>query len=348
MNGAAGHYQKFKPKPGETIDETTLYIERRYDLKRLPPGIYSYEKDKPFNAPALVLENFVDALNQPANPKIPHTVVILWNDYRFWNDDILLQNHFGKILHKFFKELRKVVEIRNFALLEKAANWDNPRIFVSKPLPLPNGMAKYPHNFKANRRKFLKLLHKSSKRDNFNLINFDQFSCENKNHFLNHDGSISDEGYNYLWLAISDKIQESDKKQETQKLRIKAKQLASTDTTSESPNHQSDEMDGIWDIDSTSKNQSNSTKQSSPVRRSLKPAFDRSSNQNLQNQPEQSSNSSQARNRFIHHKFKRPRGRGGGYCGPPPPTFFPFNPFFPGMGYNQYPRGGKRGHYGPY
>lgn len=268
LNEAAGHYQKFKPKPGEILDDTSLYLERKYDLKRLTPGMYGHDISKPLNVPAIIMENFVDALNLPVNEKVPDTIVILWNDHRFWNDELFLQNNMSKILHKFIKEIRKISEIRNFALPEKAANWDNPRLFITRPLPMPNGFAKYPPHFKSNRRKLLKLLHKSSKREGFTAVNFDEFSCDNKNGYFNSDGTIAEEGYNYIWMSISNKIQEADREKEKLCRKLKAKQLAGNNNvdnkrSSDSP-YQKFEIDGVWNTQA----QGHINKQS-PARRSL-------------------------------------------------------------------------------
>lgn len=350
LNEAAGHYQKFKPKPGEIVDDTTLYLERQYDLKRIPPGIYSYDKDKPFNAPALIMDNFVDTLNLPNNPKVPDTVVILWNDYHFWNDEIILQNNMVKVLHKFIKEIRKVAEIRNFALPEKAANWDNPRIFVTRPLPLPNGLGRYPANFKANRRKFLKLLHKGSKRDGYTTINFDEFSCENKNKYFNTNGTISDDGYNYIWMAISNKIQEIDKEQDKLRRRIKAKQLASCDNKvkEDLPKQQQQDIEGVWDP-----KVHKDTKKQSPARRvldfdSMQPHHSMTEKDSSKKQSQQSDTSSHTKRWNTHHKFKRGRGRGNTFFGlPPPPGFIPFNPFFHGFQFKPC-NSHRRGRPGPY
>lgn len=348
LNEAAGHYQKFKPKPGQVVDDSTLYIERRYNLKRIPPGIYSYNKDMPFNAPALMINSFIDTLNDPVNPKLPDILVVLWNDYRFWNDELLLKNHMAKILKKFIKELKKIAEIRNFALPEKAANWQNPRIFINNPLPLPNNMTKYPVRYKANRRKFTRLLQKGSAKDGYTVINFDDFSSENTNKFFNPDGNISENGFNYLWKVVSDSINASDKKLEVLARKAKAKELASLDT---SPSLR-DNLDGVWSM-----NNENHDKKPDKTRRCLSSQFDEADVQSTKSsqsqhrvryqcheQPrqcnkEQSANPSQNNRKWIHHHKPR-RGRGQGFYGPPP-GFFPFNPFYP------FPPGGK-GHYQPY
>lgn len=227
LNNAAGLYQQFKPKPGENLDKTQLYMENKYAVKRLSSGTYQAPKDKPCNVPSLILNSFVTALNDPINLKIPDIIVILWNDYQFWNDTVILKEQTGKILHKFFKELKKIVDIRNFALPEKAVNWDNPRIFVNKPLPLPNNMStKYPPNYKSNRRRFVKLLQKGSVKDGYTLINFEEFTCENKNNFFKHNGSITEDGLTYIWTVISDSIQHNDKQMDVAARKAKAKQLA--------------------------------------------------------------------------------------------------------------------------
>lgn len=347
LNEAAGHYQRFKPKPGEIVDDNTLYIERRYNLKRIPPGIYSYSKDLPFNAPELLISSFIDTLNEPSNAKLPDILLILWNDYRFWNNELLLKNHMSKIIRKFIKELKKIAEIRNDALPEKAANWQNPRIFISNPLPLPNNMGHYPMRFKANRRKFTRILQKGSAKDGYTIINFDDFTSENANKFFHQDGAISEEGFTYMWTTISDAIHTSDKKQEILSRKAKAKELAASFNIS-SPDKS--DLDGVWSME-----QSEQNKPQENVRRCLSTQFDNESHKSQkpsqtqqnnnctfphQRDHQQSSTSSQANRKFIHH-HKPKRGRGPNFYGPPP-GFFPFNPFFP------FPPRGMKQHFQPY
>lgn len=357
LNDASGHYQKFKPKPGQIIDDSTLYTERRYYLKRIPPGTYGYEKEKICNIPALIINSFIDTLNEPHNAKLPDVLVILWNDHRFWNDELFLKNHMPKVLRKFVKEIKKIAEIRNFALPEKAASWENPRVFITKPLPLPNNMKWYPPGYKANRRKFTRMLQKGSARGGYSTINFDDFTCENSNNYFHKDGSVSEDGFDYIWKVISDTIHTHDKNLETLALKTKAKQLASVDSSS--PPSAKKEIEGVWSMtDTDSQSPPQDTRR--PARRSLGEHFktmdnnsDSTSRPIAQNhhdvpnrQPRQEFSSSQTGMKWSHH-HKPKRGRGRGYYPHPQPGFFPFNPFYHGYHYKHFNHGPK-GPYGPY
>lgn len=255
-----------------------------------------------------------------------------------------------KIFHKFVKEIKKIAEIRNFALPEKAANWD-PRIFITRPLPLPNNMQSYPPKFKANRRRFIKLITKSEKREGFTSINFDEFSCENKNKYFHPDGNISQEGYDYMWRAISDSIQASDKEIEKLLRKIKAKQLASNEDKQKSTPERQVSIDGIWDLETQPKAHDHSS--SPPVRRSLQSDFNKIKRRESDTGKTAPSGRSRSPSHTIsqtskppyHHKPRRGRGRGYGYA--PPAPFFPFNPFYPGIPFKPFP-GGKHGNYGPF
>lgn len=324
LNDAAGHYQQFKPKPNENPSKETLYMEKRYAVKRFTPGSYGHDKNKPYNAPLSITGSYIDALNDPENAKIPDIVAILWNDYRFWNNHLLLKNHMTKILHKLFKEIKKITEIRNFALPEKASKWNCPRIFVSKPLPLPNNMSgRYPPNFKANRRKFIKLLQKSSAKNGFTLVNFDEFSCENTNNLFHNNGSISEEGYHYIWKALSNAIESSDKAHEVAARKVKAKQLAAAPLTSPQTSSDKNQLSGIWPLEH--QDQQKETVSQNIVfndcpspQRSLLIDFNKSKGPaatapNPDTSHDQSAKPSQTfptRNKQHHHKNKRGRGRG--------------------------------------
>lgn len=314
-------------------------MEKRYYVKRVPPGTYSYDKDVPLNAPSIIVNNYISTLNDVDSAKVPHTIVILWNDYRFWNNSDLLQHQMKRILHKFVKEIKKITEIRNFDLPEKAANWSFPIIFISQPLPLPNNMTtRYPDSYKSNRRRFTRLLQKGEAKDGYITINFDEFTCENKNKFFNKNGTIAPEGYDYIWLAVSEAIQSNDECQEKLIRRAKAKQLAALEPDKQSPKQDQDiNIDGIWPgqqspIDKPTKN--------SPARRSLQSEFnqvDPMAGKRQSLPPSQTHSKKQ---------FKCKRGRGRGFFGPPQ-GFFPYNPFYQGFHYQSFNRN-KRGRFGPY
>lgn len=348
LNDAAGHYQKYKPKPGDGWDNVSLYLEKAYAVKRITPGSYYCDSSKPFNSPALILHSYISALNEPLNAKIPDVIVILWNDYRFWNSADLLKKQMTKVIHKFIKELKKITEIRNYDLPQKAANWDNPRIFINKPLPLPNNMTtKYPPSFKSNRRRFCKLLHKGSVKDGYTLLSFEEFTSDNANKFFHQNGTIAEEGYNHIWSVVSDTIHKNDKHLAKIARKVKAKELATIPEAQSTDCDESD-MDGIWNADS--ENSTPTTKQS-PARRSLLSDFDKATDKrpqscknNLPATDVQSNRPSHipttTRGGFNQRKPKRGRGQGFGFF---PQGFIPFNPYF-GYGFNGYNKN-KRGRF---
>lgn len=150
LKEAAGHYSYFKKKKGEqkSADLQPLYMESMYAIRMVMSGIYTAKQAK--NIPSIILNSLEDTLNVKA--KVPHTLVILINNSRFWNDADLLQYQMDRILKRFFKEIARIIEDRNLSLPPRAVNWDYPRIFITKALPLPNNMSKpYPKGFKANR-----------------------------------------------------------------------------------------------------------------------------------------------------------------------------------------------------
>lgn len=244
----------------------------------------------------------------------------------------------GKIIKKFVKELKKITEIRNFALPEKAANWDNPRIFITKPLPLPNNMStRYPPNFKSNRRRFTRLLQKGSGKDGYIAVNLDEFTCENKNNFFRRDGSISEDGFHYIWLALSEAVQLSDESHEKLIRKMKAKQLAALPATPEQPKQSEISMDGVSPLKTFEKR--------SPVRRSLNADFNATDKRN-DNQQRNHKESAPAQHKRQHGKPKRGRN----FYGPPPQGYFPFNSFYQGFQFGPFQQNhkGRRGHYRPY
>lgn len=132
------------------------------------------------------------------------------------------------ILKKFFKEFNKILDARKYALDDKAVNWDYPRVFVTRPLPLPSNLpaAKYPSGFRSNRRKFNKLLDKAKSDGKFTVMNLGSFTSQNKNQLFDPDGIISEKGYRHLWTEISDAVQKDDDQVRMMINKLKAKQLA--------------------------------------------------------------------------------------------------------------------------
>lgn len=226
LTEAAGYYTQFKKKkdsannPG---DVNTLYIENMYAIKLIPTGLYTAQQAS--KMPNIILNNLVDTLNIKA--KVPHTIVIVLNDHRFWNNADILQYQMNRILSRFIKEIKRIAEARNLSLPPKAVNWDYPRIFITRALPLPNNMSKpYPKGFRSNRRKYNRLLLRGEEKLDYKSINLAEFTCENSNGLFQQDGTLTPSGYISLWTSISDAVHKSDNHNRILLNKAKAKQLS--------------------------------------------------------------------------------------------------------------------------
>lgn len=132
-----------------------------------------------------------------------------------------------RLISKFICELRRIIEARNLSLPPRAVNWDYPRIFISRALPLPNNMTKpYPKGFKANRRRYNRLLQRGEEQLNYRSFNFSDFTCENSNKLFADDGSLTPLGYSNIWMTISDIIHKSDNHNRITANKLRAKQIA--------------------------------------------------------------------------------------------------------------------------
>lgn len=234
LTEAAGHYnyfKKLKDSNGPESISKQLYMETMYAIRIIPPGLYTHKQAR--NIPNLILNSLVDTLNTKA--KVPHTLVIMMNDYRFWNDMNILTHQMDRLIFRFLKEIRRIVESRNLSLPPRAVNWDYPRIFLTRALPLPNNMSTpYPKGFKANRRKFNRLLLKFEEDLNYKSINMPDFACENENQFFTENGGITQKGYRNIWSTISDAIHKSDNQTRINLNKAKAKQLSAQITVTKS------------------------------------------------------------------------------------------------------------------
>lgn len=209
MTAAAAYYNNYKKKRDKSCAENSeqLYMENMYATKLISPGLYTSHQAT--NIPNIILNNLVDTLNLKA--KVPHTIVIIINDHRFWNNTDLLSHQMERILNRLIKEVKRIAEARNLSLPPRAVNWDYPRIFLTKALPLPNHMSKpYPKGFKPNRRRYNRLISRAQDEQGYRAINLSDFNCENTNNLFTTDGSLSHLGYGSLWRSISDAIHKAD------------------------------------------------------------------------------------------------------------------------------------------
>lgn len=225
LTDAAGFYTTFfkKRKGDPAQDFQTLYMENLYTIRIVPPGLYTAKQAG--NIPNIVLNALVDTLNMKA--KVPHSLVLIINDVRFWNNNDLLKFQMERIIARFMKEIRRIIEARNLSLPPKAVNWDYPRVFITRALPLPNNMSRpYPKGFKPNRRKYNKIIHRGETHHNYRSINCSEFTSKNENKLFARDGSMTQQGYRQLWIAISDAIHKADNQDRITLNKARAKQLA--------------------------------------------------------------------------------------------------------------------------
>lgn len=331
IQDAGGHYEKIKKCLKEEKTDNTdnrMYMDKHYAVKIFSPGIYEGN-----NIPAVILESLVEALNH--NAKVPHTIIVAWNDKKFWNNKDLLKSQMKWIIKKFFKEFQKILDERKYALDDKAVNWDYPRLMVTRPLPLPSNLPSehYPKGFRSNRRKFNKILDQDLKENRkYSIINLAGFTSQNKEKFFNINGQISEKGYDHFWREINDAVHSDDDKTRVLANKLKAKKLAQ---------ELSDEL--MLSEDSDTELTASTVKH--PVKQNPAPAARKSLRQKFDASEEQCDSPSQARNNddrrvnrtnlIKHHKpaqrqfhgFFQPRRRYNG-----------FNPYFHDYHPHGYPR----------
>lgn len=323
---------------GAPTTDNRLYIDKHYAVKIINPGIYNHD-----NIPLLVLDGLVETLNH--NPKVPHTMVIIINDKRFWNNKDFLKLQMEWVLRKFFKELHKIIDARKYALDDKAVNWDYPRLLVTRPLPLPSNLPSenYPTGFRSNRRKFNKILDKARETGKFTMVNLDGFTSQNKDKFFNHDGSISEKGYEQVWIEISDCVQKQDEKQRKIANKIKAKQIAQEMAVELMKSDESDIECSSSPLGKKTKSDKKSSTKRSPARRSLASNFEAMGHSDDHSPPPPhrvNINSSPANHRKRQHFY--PQGPKG-YHNRQRRQFHNYPPF-----YHQYHEPGYGPRYFPY
>lgn len=227
LREASGHFEKLrkdlKSEKGNSSEDNRIYLDKNYAIKIVSPGMYTGN-----NIPLVILDSVVDTMNEI--PKLPHTVIMVVNDRKFWNDKFLLKKHMETILSKFMKEFHKITDLRKYALDDKAVEWDQPRVFITRPLPLPNNLPKesYPAGFRSNRRKYNRILDRVRKQGKFSIINLNGFTSQNKGNLFTESGSISEKGFQQFWIELSNAVQLDDDNVRIIARKIKAKQISSS------------------------------------------------------------------------------------------------------------------------
>lgn len=284
LTEAVGHYNTLKKKKeAKSTEQQALYMDSMYAIRLVPSGIYTQKQAK--NMPSIILNSLVDTLNIKA--KVPHTLVIIINDPRFWNDKDLLTFQIERVIQRFIKEICRIVEARNLSLPPRAVNWDYPRIFITRALPLPNHMTKqYPKGFKPNRRKYNRSLQRGEMHYNYTTINLSEFTSENNNKLFAPDGSITHKGFISFWTTISNAIHKADNQDRINLNKAKAKQLGAqiSLTTAELKTNEDQDL-AMSDIEilSDEDEQSNSTQHKNPTKRALLDDFTKCDNQKFNN-----------------------------------------------------------------
>lgn len=160
-------------------------------------------------------------------------------------------------------------------------NWEYPRLFITKALPLPNNMTKpYPKGFKSNRRRYNRLLQRGEQDNNYKTINLSEFTSENTNKFFTADGTITQQGYKNLWITISDAIHKVDNTERIILNKLRAKQLsAQISITSEELQALQAGDDNLSDIEMIPDDKEHelieTTDNTNQARRALLPDFNR-------------------------------------------------------------------------
>lgn len=334
LREASGHYEKYKKTLKEQkigTQDNRLYIDKHYAVKIISPGMYIHG-----NTPVVILDGLVETLNH--NPKIPHTIILMVNDRKFWNNKEILDAHMDRILQKFFKEFNKILDMRKYSLDEKAVNWDYPRLIVTRPLPLPSNLPaeNYPTGFRSNRRKFNRILDKQKEDAKISIANFGSFTSQNKDKLFKDDGSISEKGYDQIWIDLSDTIHKDDEKWRILTNKFKAKQIAKELTAELMASDDSDlECTGVTVNTSANsktrevtKKKSKKKSNASPARRSLSSTFDSIHEKTMkpsqsETKQDDNGNPTSQRKQHKHHKHqfqgyqRRPHARFPGF-----PRFF--------------------------
>lgn len=311
LTGASGHYTQFKRKKGDVKDRTatcldqTLYMETMYVTKMVPTGMYTAQQAK--NMPNIILNNLVDTMNLKA--KVPHSMIIIINDHRFWNNTDLLTYQMERIITRFFKEIRRIVEARNLSLPPRAVNWDYPRLFITRALPLPNNMTKpYPKGFKANRRRYNRILTRGETNLNYRSINLADFTCENQNNLFAPDGSLTQDGFRSLWRSISDAVHKADNQDRILLNKARAKQLAaqipvtSSEAKAITTSQNVSDISDIESLDGEVMESTQITYKSKPTKRSLVTDFNRPTQQYTNNQIDDSPTSQVSEYFTVQHR----------------------------------------------
>lgn len=178
-----------------------LYILHWFDVKAFPSHSMST------NALEVILSSLVGALNN--RPKLPHTIIIMLGDIKFWCDHQSLQFTMDSLLKVLIKEIKRIIQVRQRDLPVKAQS-DDPRLFAVKlnwkPEKAVDSVAFYPKK----RRTFNKLLDSVVRPRGVSTILLHEINDQwDPDLFLGH-GELSQKGYRQVWSSLSKAIHDFD------------------------------------------------------------------------------------------------------------------------------------------
>lgn len=198
MTFVAQHLEYWKEKARKDPHEA-IYILRWFDVKAFPPNNIST------NAVEVILTTLIGVLN--TRPKLPHTLVIMLGDIRFWCDAQALRFTMDTIIKSLVKEIKRIIEQRQRDLPVKAVGRD-PLIFFVKLNWKPEKAIDLVSAYPKKRRTFNKLLDSIVRPRGGNTILLHEINEKfDENMFLNH-GELSDKGFRQIWASLSDALQD--------------------------------------------------------------------------------------------------------------------------------------------
>lgn len=178
-----------------------------YGVTPFPPS-----KNATGNSVKTVLDSLLNAFEEKPVP--PHTLVILLDDNNFWCDDLLLTQDKNKpmtrIVNTMLIEIRKILEKRIRQLPIKCIPEYTTRIFVGKLTYRPDDAHGIPENFKSKRREFNRLLETLATDKGHQTISLDEITPKVDGAFFLTHGTLSNKGYNQIWLSLSNAIEDYD------------------------------------------------------------------------------------------------------------------------------------------
>lgn len=193
---AAQHLEYWKEIAKRDPHEA-LYMLHWYDIKLIVPQAATS------NSVELITGALVNMMN--TRPKLPSILVIMLGDVKFWCENSALKFTMDLILKSLVKEIKRIVQLRQRDLPDKAVGPDPIIYFVKlhwKPDKAIDGVAGYPKK----RRTFNKLLDSIMRPRGVKTIALNEITTKvDKDFFLNH-GSLSQLGYRQVWKSLSEAL----------------------------------------------------------------------------------------------------------------------------------------------